>query len=201
MIKNIVLDMGNVLLDFNPDVILNMFCSSDEEKKVIRKELFEGPEWEMGDRGDIKDCERFDLVKVRVPEKYHEALKNCAFKWDLCMDPLPGAREFCQAMKEQGYGIYVLSNASDLFYKYFPNLLPLDFFDGVFVSSDYLMLKPDAQIFRTFLEKYGLKAEECLFIDDRKENVEGSKIVGFNGYVFDGDFEKIMKQLKVSQKQ
>ena len=197
MIKNIVLDMGNVLFDYNPDVILNMFCSSDEEKEIIRKELFDGPEWLMGDKGDIKDRDRFDLVKVRVPEKYHEALRNCAFKWDLCMKPLPGAADFCKAVKERGYRIFVLSNASDLFYEYFPRLLPLDFFDGVFVSSDYLMLKPDEEIYRAFLSKYGLKADECLFIDDRKENIEGSKIVGFNGYVFDGDFEKIMEQLKV----
>lgn len=191
MIKNIVLDMGNVLFDYNPDVILNMFCSSDEEKEIIRKELFDGPEWLMGDKGDIKDRERYDLVKVRVPEKHREALRNCAFKWDLCMKPLPGAEEFCRTVKERGYGIYVLSNASDLFYEYFPRLLPLDFFDGVYVSSDHLMLKPDEKIYRTFLEKYGLNAEECLFIDDREENVQGAKAVGFNGWVFDGDYEKI----------
>ena len=196
MIKNIVRDMGNVLLNYDPESILNMFCSSDEEKDVIRKELFNGPEWLMGDRGDIKDCERYDLIKDRVPEKYHEALRNCALKWDLCMEPLPGAREFCEAVKEKGYGIFVLSNASDLFYEYFPRLLPLDFFDGVFVSSDYKMLKPDEVIYHTFLEKHGLKAEECLFIDDREENVSGAKAVGFNGCVFDGDYGKVMELLE-----
>ena len=197
MIKNIVLDMGNVLLNYDPESILNMFCSSDEEKDVIRKELFNGPEWLMGDRGDIKDSDRFDLVKVRVPEKFHDALRNCALKWDICMDPLPGAREFCETVKGRGYGIYVLSNASDLFYKYFPNLLPLDFFDGIFVSSDYKMLKPDEEIYRTFLEKFGLMADECLFIDDREENVIGAKAVGFNGFVFSGDYGRIIELLKV----
>ena len=195
MIKNIVLDMGNVLLDFNPDAVLDKFCSSDEEKEVIRKELFEGPEWKMGDKGEIKDRDRFDLIKDRVPEKYHKALRDCADKWDVCMIPLPGAREFCEYVKLHGFRIFVLSNASDLFYEYFPRLLPLDFFDGVFVSSDYLMLKPDPVIYETFLLKYGLKADECLFIDDRKENVSGAKIVGFNGFCFDGDFEKIIEQL------
>ena len=195
MIKNVVLDMGNVLLDFNPDAVLNMFCTSDEEKDVIRKELFEGPEWLMGDRGDIKDSERFDLVKVRVPEKFHEALRRCADEWDVCMKPLPGAREFCETVKERGFGIYVLSNASDLFYEYFPNLLPLDFFDGIFVSSDYKMLKPDEKIYRTFLAKYGLNAGECLFIDDRKENVSGAENAGLNGWVFDGDYEQIIRRL------
>ena len=66
MIKNIVLDMGNVLLDFNPEFVLNRFCSSDEEKNIIREELFEGPEWLMGDKGDIKDADRFDLQAVCV---------------------------------------------------------------------------------------------------------------------------------------
>ena len=196
MIKNVVLDMGNVLLDFNPEFVMNMFCSSPEEKEIIDKELFNGPEWKMGDRGDIKDKDRFDLVKVRVPEKYHEALKNCADRWDVCMTPLDGAREFCESVKENGFGIYVLSNASDLFYVYFPKFLPLDFFDGVFVSSDYLMLKPDVEIYKTFLEKYGLKGDECLFIDDREDNIEGAKKAGLNTFRFEGDYKAILNKLK-----
>ena len=196
MIKNVVLDMGNVLLDFNPEFVMNMFCSSPEEKEIIDKELFNGPEWKMGDRGDIKDKDRFDLVKVRVPEQYHEALKNCADRWDVCMTPLDGAREFCESVKESGFGIYVLSNASDLFYVYFPKFLPLDFFDGVFVSSDYLMLKPDVEIYKTFLEKYGLKGNECLFIDDREDNIEGAKKAGLNTFRFEGDYKAILNKLK-----
>lgn len=185
--------MGNVLLDYNSEFVLNLFCSSDEEKEVIRKELFGGPEWQMGDRGDIKDKDRFDLVKVRVPEKYHEALKKCADNWAVCMNPLEGAREFCELIKQKGYGIYILSNASDLFYVYFPKFLPLDFFDGVFVSSDYHMLKPDVEIYEVFLEKYGLKAGECLFIDDREDNVSGAQKAGMNTFCFKGDYKEILE--------
>ena len=196
MIKNVVLDMGNVLLDFNPEFVLSEFCSSEEEKEVIRKELFEGPEWALGDKGDIKDKDRFDLVKGRVPGKYHEALKNCADHWDICMDPLPGAENFCRRVKEMGLGIYVLSNASDLFYTYFPKFLPLEFFNGVFVSSDYLMLKPDVKIYETFLNKYGLDPKECLFVDDRKENVEGAEKAGMNGFCFKGDYDRVLSVLQ-----
>ncbi|MBP5653913.1 MAG: HAD family phosphatase [Clostridiales bacterium] len=195
MIRNIVLDMGNVLLDFNPDFVMDTYCSTDEEKDIIRRELFDGPEWALGDKGEIKDKDRFDLVKVRVPEKYHDALKNCADNWDICMVPLPGAREFCEKVKSMGYRIFVLSNASDLFYVYFPKFLPLDFFDGVFVSSDYLMLKPDIEIYKTFLTKYGLDAGECLFIDDRKDNVAGAGKAGMNTFRFTGDYEEIIRQL------
>ncbi|MBR5349199.1 MAG: HAD family phosphatase [Lachnospiraceae bacterium] len=196
-VRNIVLDMGNVLLDYNPEFVLDTFCETEEEKNVIRKELFEGPEWALGDRGDIKDKDRFDLVKVRVPEKYHEVLRKCTDHWDICMDPLPGAREFCKYVKEQGYGIYVLSNASDLFYTYFPKFLPLSFFDGVFVSSDYRMLKPDPEIYKAFLDRYGLKAEECLFIDDRTDNVNGAAQVGMNTFRFQGDHTAIIREYRL----
>ena len=196
MIKNIVLDMGNVLLDFNPKFVLDTFCSSEEEKEVINRELFLGPEWSLGDKGDIKDKDRFDLVKVRVPEEYHEALKKCSDQWDICMNPLEGAREFCDYVKDHGYKIFVLSNASDLFYVYFPKFLPLDYFDGVFVSSDYLMLKPDIRIYEKFLDKYGLDASECLFIDDRKDNIKGAQKAGFNTFRFEGDYGKIKEFLE-----
>lgn len=187
--------MGNVLLDYNPQFVLDTFCSSEEEKAVIDRELFNGPEWKMGDRGDIKDKDRFELVKGRVPEKYHAALKNCADNWDICMNPLEGAREFCESVKNSGYGIYVLSNASDLFYVYFPKFLPLDFFNGVFVSSDYLMLKPDVKIYKAFLEKYGLNGSECLFIDDREDNVAGASQAGLNTFRFKGNYNEILKLL------
>ena len=157
MIKNVVLDMGNVLLDFNPEFVLNTFCSSDEEKEIINKELFNGPEWKLGDKGDIKDKDRFDLVKARVPEKYHAALKNCADKWGICMVPLDGAK--------------------------------------VFVSSDYLMLKPDVEIYKTFLDKYELNADECLFVDDREDNIEGAQKAGMNTFRFMGDYESVLKHI------
>lgn len=196
MIRNIVLDMGNVLLDYNPAFVLNAFCSSEEEKEIIDRELFNGPEWKLGDRGDIKDKDRFELVKGRVPEKYHEALRNCADHWDICMTPLDGAKEFCEQVKNSGYGIYILSNASDLFYVYFPKFLPLDFFNGVFVSSDYHMLKPDVNIYKAFLEKYSLKADECLFVDDREDNVAGAGAAGLNTFRFKGNYEQVIKFLK-----
>ena len=197
MIKNVVLDMGNVLLDFNPEFVLDQFCSSAEEKDVIRRELFKGPEWKMGDRGDIKDKDRFDLIKGRVPQEYHEALKNCADRWGICMTPLAGAGDFCRSIKDAGLGIYVLSNASDLFYEYFPKFLPLDFFNGVFVSADYHMLKPDVNIYRRFLEVYGLKGEECIFIDDLAENVAGAARAGMNTFRFADDYDAARKAIGI----
>lgn len=196
MIKNIVLDMGNVLLDYDPEVCLNHFLDNEEDRAIIRKELFQGPEWVQGDLGYIKDEERFSSVSTRVPERLHKQLKQCVEKWDMCMLPLPGAREFCASAKENSYRLYVLSNASDAFYRYFPSFAALDFFDGIVVSADIHIIKPDIRIYQYLLQQYCLQPQECFFIDDRKENVEGAKKAGMYGAVFRGDFEKMKEQLK-----
>lgn len=199
MIKNVILDMGNVLLDYNPEVPLNMFCDCEEAKDIIRNELFHGPEWVMGDRGDIPDKGRYELVKQRVPEKYWDALKQCCDRWYICMNPIQGAAEFCSFVREQGLGIYILSNASDAFYEYFPKFLPLTFFDGVVVSADIHMLKPDPEIYTYLTDKYGLEPSECLFIDDMPQNVQGAKQAGLQAVRFENDYDTV-RQLILREK-
>ena len=194
MIKNVVFDMGNVLLDYNPNVILDKVCDTREEKEIIMKELFNGPEWIMGDRGDITNEERYELVKKRLPEGLHEKLKECVLHWDICMEPVKGAKEFLKEVKEMGYDTYIISNAATNFYEYFPKMFSLEDFLGIVVSADVHILKPDAGIYNYFLEKYHLKAEECLFIDDLIKNVEGAKFVGMQAFVFENNFDSVKKK-------
>lgn len=196
MIKNIIFDMGNVLLDYNPYVILDQVCDTQEEKQIIKKELFAGPEWAMGDRGDITNAERFDLVKKRVPEKLHDKLRKCVENWDVCMLPVKGAGEFMAYVKEKGYGLYVLSNAAIEFFQYFPRQIDMDFFDGIVVSAEVHMLKPEIEIYRYLLESHHLKPQECLFIDDREDNVKGAEKAGLKGFVFKEDFDKVKEELE-----
>lgn len=191
MIKNIILDMGNVLLTYNPEVPLSLFCKTEEARNIIRRELFEGPEWIQGDYGTITDEERYEPVSKRVPEKFHEELRKCVDKWDVCMKPVSGAKDFCKYAKEKGYRIFVLSNASNSFHDYFPRFMEESYFDGVMVSFEVHMIKPYVEIYRHFLSVYQLKAEECLFIDDREENVSGAKKAGIKGFVFRDNFEEI----------
>lgn len=196
MIKNIIFDMGNVLLTFDPSVSLQKFLDTKEDRELVFKELFQGPEWIMGDEGKITNGQRFELVKGRVPERLHQKLKLCVENWDMCMKPVEGAVEFVNKVKEEGYGIYILSNACNRFYGYFPHFFSLELFDGVVVSSDVKMIKPNPEIYEYICGEYQLKPEECLFIDDREENVDAAKKTGMNGVVFTGKFEKVQKLLE-----
>lgn len=196
MIKNIVLDMGNVLLSFDPEIPLNQFCETKEAKDIIRRELFQGPEWIQGDYGYISNMERYEPVSRRVPAKFHKSLKDCVEHWDICIQPISGAMDFCEYVKSNHYGIYVLSNADNMFHDYFPRFASEDYFDGVMVSSDIHMIKPEIRIYEHFLKTYGLLPEECLFIDDRAENIDGAKKAGINGYLFRGNFDDIKRYLE-----
>ncbi len=186
--KNIIFDMGNVLLTYDPEVCLKKIVEKEEDRVLIRRELFEGPEWVQGDLGHITDEERFNGVSKRVPERLHEELRRCTVEWDMCMYPVPQAREFCNYLKKRGFGIYVLSNASSSFYNYFPRFAPFDYFDGIVVSCDVHIIKPDIRIYQHLLKKYNLRADESFFIDDVEANIEGARKAGIDGAVFKGDF-------------
>ena len=197
MIKNIIFDMGNVLLDYNPDAAMQMLGINEKAKPVIMKELFGGNEWVQLDLGNISVDEAYESIKQRIPEEYHKDLRKCIDGWDVCMVPVEGAKEFCEAVKSNGFGVYVLSNAHISFYSYFPRYFDLDFFDGVVVSADVHTVKPDIKIYKHLLEKYSLKAEECLFIDDRADNVDGALKSGMKAVQFKNDFEEIKKSIEV----
>ena len=194
MIKNIIFDMGNVLLDYNPQICLDCFLENEKDKALIMEELFRGPEWIEGDLGYLTDEERYDQVKKRIPERLHGALKNCAIQWTMCMKPIEGAKSFCDYAKAEGYRLYVLSNASKSFYEYFPReFAPLSYFDGIVVSCDIHKIKPDRRIYEYLLGKYRLIPAECFFLDDMQENVDGAKETGMSGMVFTGDYLNVRK--------
>ena len=106
MVKNIVFDMGNVLVHYDPQLVLNRFCDTEEEKTVIYRELFRGEDWVKTDLGLITDEELFELVKKRVPEEMHGKLKECVEHWDVCLSPVDGAKAFLEKVRKPDARIY-----------------------------------------------------------------------------------------------
>lgn len=199
MIKNVIFDMGNVLLDFDPCTQLDAACRSEKAKEILIKELYGGEEWIQRDLGNISVEELYFGVAARIPQEYHEDLKKCISIWHEFMIPLNGANEFLQKVKNNGYKVFILSNASEDFYTYFTRHFDLDFFDGYVVSADLHIIKPDERIYRYLLGKYDLKAEESLFIDDREDNVQGAENVGIKGFVFRNNYDELGRLLDLTE--
>ena len=101
-----------------------------------------------------------------------------------------------KSLKERGLSVFLLTNYSDWMFDYhFKNEFTFTkYVDGMIVSGREKLLKPENAIYECLLKRYGLKAEECVFLDDHAENVEGAKKCGLNGIVFT-DFETARAKL------
>lgn len=197
MIKNLVLDMGNVLLDYDPAVPLSKFLEREEDRQIIYRELFNGPEWTLGDLGQITIEQKYEAISKRIPERLQPGLRKCLEGWHWFMPRVDGALSFLERAKKEGYRLYVLSNASDEFYIYFPKSYDMNMFEGIVVSADLHVIKPDERIYRYLLEHYDLTPAETLFIDDRPENVEGARRLGIHAAVFQNNFDRIKEEYRL----
>lgn len=193
MIKNIVFDMGNVLMNFEADRAVKEFFDTQEDRELIFKELF-SDDWVQGDLGYQTPSERADNVCKRLPERLHESLRNCVNSMDDYVIPREDAHLFCEYLKKKEYPIYVLSNAGIEFYRFFLKFSELDFFNGIVVSSDIHIIKPDPGIYQYLLKQYNLIPEECLFIDDLEANVKAARELGMHAVVFKGNYDQIKAQ-------
>lgn len=195
MIKNIIFDMGGVLRQFNREYFLSKFDLNAEDKKILMNEVFLSVEWSMMDRGTLLDEEVAKRVKENVPEHLKEYVDILVLHWEDLSYPMPGMAELVKELKENGYGIYLLSNASKRLYDYWPKIPGNEYFDDLIVSSDYSIVKPQNEIYQLLNTKLGLTLSECLFIDDTNINVEGAIYNGLDGIVYHGDTAELRRKL------
>ncbi len=197
MIKNIVFDMGRVLVDFRPKEIMERFGVPEEDRQLIQNELFLSLQWVRMDRGAISDEEACENMCKNVPERLHKYVREIIFNWDKPIIPVPGVAELVHELKDMGYGIYLLSNVSRRHSEYWSRVPGHEYFDGLFLSANYGLLKPHYEIYKKFFEEFSLKPEECLFIDDAPANIEGALCCGMEGIVFHNDIEDLRNKLRL----
>lgn len=196
MTKNIVFDMGQVLIRWQPEYYLSQGQFSDEDKALMRKEVFRSVEWVQLDRGSISLEEGAARMRSRLPEHLHSAVWEYAIDWYRWpMVPMPGMADLARELKEKGYGIYLLSNCSLPLRQHYHRIPGIEVFDGVFISSEHRLLKPQREIFEKFFATFSLTPEECFFIDDAVTNIEGALECGMPGAVFRGDAEELRAEL------
>lgn len=196
MIKNIVFDMGNVLVRFDPELFMDRYSLTGEDRKLIRNEVFRSVEWTMLDRGVIDEEIAEQRILPRLPEHLHDAARGLIEKWDDPIVPVEGMLELLQALKAKGYRLYLLSNAATRQPIYWARAEASKLMDGALISAEVKLLKPDPQIYRTFLHKFALRPEECVFIDDTPINVEGALHENMAGIVFNMDVPALAESLR-----
>lgn len=191
MIQNIVFDMGGVLIDFDSRRYVSQAVSDPEDAELLRQELFVSEEWAHTDRGDMTYPQVEAAVCRRLPPRLHEAVHQVLNGWMSDIPPVPGTEALVQDLKKAGYRIYLLSNTCSAFHTFRKRIPALQWFDGVFASADWHLVKPEPEIYRAFFSHFGLVPGECLFIDDFPLNIEAAARQGMPGFVFHGDVKRL----------
>lgn len=182
-----VFDMGGVMLVWSPETFMSREGLEGEDRKIINEEIFRSVEWVQMDRGILAPEAACETILSRLPDHLRSVGKKLILRWAYPLIPIKGMEETVAELKQCGYGIYLLSNASVLQHEYWPTLPASRLFDGVFLSCDYQLMKPMPEIYRTFTDHYQLDPSECLFVDDTVGNVEAAIYCGWDGIVFNGD--------------
>ncbi|MGN0347498.1 MAG: HAD family hydrolase [Lachnospiraceae bacterium] len=201
MIKNVIFDVGNVLIDFcDRDYMAGLGFSEDAIDCLARK-VVSNPLWNEYDRSALPRAEVEQMLKNQVPEYPKEA--------DLFFEKIvdivrnrPYAKEWVHELRSRDYEVYLLSN----YPKEIWELHEREIFDfteelsGKVVSGFVQLIKPEEAIYRVLLDNYHLKPQECVFLDDREENVDMAISLGMKGIVFHS-YEQAKEELEKTLKE
>ena len=196
MIKNIIFDMGNVLIHFDRGAFLDAIGVEGEDRELLLREVYLSLEWAMMDRGTLTESEAAKLMCSHVPERLHEKVHALVDRWDRPILPVAGMEELVRELKENGYNLYLLSNASYRQHEYWPRIPGSEYFTDTLISADHKLIKPQPDIYLLTLFKFALKADECVFIDDATANVESATYCGLRGIVFHNDVAELRRKLR-----
>ncbi len=178
MIKNIVFDLGQVLINFQPEAYLQGLFPDHPQIDVLQKAVFGSPEWLMLDRGVIDQREAEIRLANQHPQ-FKQEIKAAFADWFNMLTPIEENVALLPDLKERGYGLYVISNFHAEAFAYIKERYAwFKVFDGMVISYEHQVLKPEPRIYSLLLESFQLVAAECLFIDDGPANVEGARRAG-----------------------
>ena len=196
MIKNIIFDLGGVVLKYDIRNYLTSIGIDESEQEIYKKLIWSSEEWQKGDSGTITYEELIERLSNKYPmdTKIRYILENK--NNNILLSEMSESVEYIKALKNRSYKIYFLSNISKWDIEY--NIKRFEFFklqDGAIYSCDIKYLKPDKECYYALLNKYNLKAEECIFIDDTKVNVESANEIGIKGILFD-NIDNVKKKVE-----
>lgn len=180
MIKNIIFDLGNVLIRFKPEEFVNKNIKKEYREKFFNV-IFKGQEWADLDRGILEYSDAVKIFSEKIPECSSE-IKKLFDNYILdVLEPIEKNIEIMKSLKGK-YKLFVLSNFHYPAFDYiFENWEFFKYFDGKVVSGHCKLLKPEKKIYELLCLTYSLKPNECVFIDDTKVNIKAAEEFGING--------------------
>lgn len=194
MIRNIIFDFGSVLVDWNPEYLYRPYFNNDERLEHFLSEVCPYSWNTTVDAG--RSTADATAERIALYPEWEKEIRMYYGQWIKMMNgEIPGMRAIVEDLRQHGYGLYGLTNWSAETFCLIRNEYPIfRLLDGIVVSGEEKINKPDPRIYRILLGRYGLNPEECLFIDDNPVNISAGEALGIRGIVFKSP-EDLKKQL------
>ncbi len=174
IIKNIIFDIGNVILQFNVDDVLQKFTSDRNEQKFILDNIINSPEWlgnALIDTGYITRENAIEIVKDRTNHVYDNLITDFWYNYNNFAKIDENVLNLIKKLKNNNYKIYLLSNINPYTYEFVEKSGLFELVDGYVLSYQEHKVKPFVSIYMTLLERYNLIPSESVFIDDNQNNI------------------------------
>ncbi len=180
----VVFDLGNVLVRWNPRLLYEQLIPDAEELERFFDTVITH-DWIRDQDAGRTFADGIALLAGRFPH-YEEEIRAFWERWEeMVPGPIEETVEILAELRNRRTPLYALTNWS---HETFPIARPrfpfFDWFEGIVVSGEVRLVKPDARIYRHLLDTHGLQAEECVFIDDSPANVAGAAALGITGLHF-----------------
>ena len=194
--RNILFDMGNVIIDFSPYSITSAFTTDIEAINRLTVEIFFRQEWLDLDQGITDESKAYQTIIQRLPSEDHMLCEEILARWHETKSERIDMLEIVKQLHENGYRLFLCSNASLRFHAYKESIEAFKYFDDLLISADIKISKPHPEFFLHLLKKHSLDPKECLFIDDLSHNILGANRLGIDGYLFNGNAQYLHDYLQ-----
>ena len=192
--KNIVFDLGGVVVDWNPERLMQEYPGDPEMPLMLFKKGFFTSHWQDFDRGTADQRETVRRMSDFSGRHYDECWDFMEFVKHSLRD-IPETQQLIKELSARGFRLFCLSNMSLDFYDYLKDREVFQFFEGQIISALEKTIKPEKNIFEILMERYGVNSGESVFIDDLEQNIRTAAELGFHTVHF-ADKEKGMRQLR-----
>ena len=183
--------MGNVLIEWNSEKILQAITDDRKLQNLLRKEVFETGLWVQTDEGVKTREEMIEIVTAKIGEEYRNEITQLSRYWYKYVDVYTKVQDRIIELSKNGYNIYILSNTAYTFYDLVKEgyLPAASIAKGIVLSCEEKVLKPNEKIYNILLERYNLDPHDTMFFDDLSENIWGAARCGINGFVVENERE------------
>ena len=193
MLKNIIVDIGGVILDDSNEVLEKFLSKSRNEVKNLSKMVYGNPNWKKCLLGELSQEEHLQKLIEQFPAYQQDFEKMLMPEYqEFVLAVMKKNLELLYELKSKKYAIYFLSNLTEATYHYIKHTL--DDFDGGIYSWQEHFVKPQQEIYELILGRYHLKKEETIFFDDKLKNVQMGNQLGIKSVQF-GGIEDVLRNI------